>query len=89
MGWRAKSARSSTIAASEPLPIESAGSYAEFERDAIAKALKRTGGNKVQAARLLKISRKKLYDRIERYGLSLAGAAQAVIGSNHAHPSPA
>ncbi len=90
--WRVapRAILSSTIAASEPPSIQSPGSYAEFERDAIAKALERTGGNKVQAARLLKISRKKLYDRIERYGLSLSGVAQAVIiGSNVAHPSAA
>ena len=64
--------------------IESSGSYAEFERDVIAKALERTGGNKVRAARILKISRKKLYARIDRYGLSIHNAAQKTIPlSNH------
>jgi transcriptional regulator with PAS, ATPase and Fis domain len=89
--WRAapRVILSSTISASEPPAIESVGSYAEFERDAIARALERTGGNKVQAARLLKISRKKLYARIERYGLSLPGVAQTVIGSNLSRPLPA
>ncbi len=68
--------------AGAPLPVhpascagaqsaEPVGSYAQFEREAIARALIRSGGNKVHAARLLKISRKKLYDRIERYGLAV------------------
>jgi DNA-binding NtrC family response regulator len=38
-------------------------------RDRIARALKRTDGNKVQAAALLRISRKKLYAKIEKYGI--------------------
>ncbi|MGC2758667.1 MAG: sigma-54 dependent transcriptional regulator [Candidatus Binatus sp.] len=48
------------------LPI---GSFAEAERDLIARALKSTEGNKVQAAAMLRISRKKLYAKIEKYGL--------------------
>ena len=53
------------------MSTEAVGSYAQFEREAIARALVRSGGNKVHAARLLKISRKKLYDRIKRYGLAI------------------
>jgi transcriptional regulator with PAS, ATPase and Fis domain len=45
------------------------GSFAEAERDLIARALKSTDGNKVAAAALLRISRKKLYAKIEKYGL--------------------
>ena len=48
------------------LPI---GSFAEAERELIARALKSTEGNKVQAAALLRISRKKLYAKIEKYGI--------------------
>jgi DNA-binding NtrC family response regulator len=48
------------------LPI---GSFAEAERDLIARALKSAGGNKVHTAALLRISRKKLYAKIEKYGL--------------------
>ena len=48
------------------LPI---GSFAEAERELIARALKSTDGNKVHAATLLRISRKKLYAKIEKYGL--------------------
>ncbi len=84
--WRAAphAISSAIVVHEEEPPAEAAalaepGSYAEFEREVIAKALARTGGNKVQAARLLKISRKKLYARIERYGLSIHNAAQKMI----------
>jgi DNA-binding NtrC family response regulator len=50
-------------------PEPSIGSFAEAERDLIARALRSTKGNKVQAAALLRISRKKLYAKIEKYGL--------------------
>jgi transcriptional regulator with PAS, ATPase and Fis domain len=49
-----------------PLPL---GSFAEAERELMARALKSTNGNKVAAANLLRISRKKLYAKIEKYGL--------------------
>ncbi len=45
------------------------GTFAEAERELIARALRSTGGNKVAAAALLRISRKKLYAKIEKYGL--------------------
>jgi two-component system, NtrC family, response regulator AtoC len=48
------------------LPV---GSFAEAERQIIARALSATEGNKVQAAALLRISRKKLYAKIKKYGL--------------------
>ena len=57
---------SQTIA---PEPEQSIGTFAEAERELIARALKSTEGNKVQAAALLRISRKKLYAKIEKYGL--------------------
>jgi len=86
--WRASSRAilSPATATPEHPTGESPGSYAEFERDAIVKALERTGGNKLQAARVLKISRKKLYARIERYGLSIHSAAQEMISAaNHSN----
>jgi DNA-binding NtrC family response regulator len=52
-----------------PKPEPSIGTFAEAERELIARALKATDGNKVQAAALLRISRKKLYAKIEKYGL--------------------
>jgi two-component system response regulator AtoC len=45
------------------------GSFADTERAIIERALQSTDGNKVQAAKLLKISRKKLYAKIAKYGL--------------------
>jgi transcriptional regulator with PAS, ATPase and Fis domain len=47
------------------------GSFADSERTIIQRALESTEGNKVQAAKLLKISRKKLYAKIAKYGLKL------------------
>lgn len=46
-----------------PVPLE------EMERSAIANALRRAGGNKNEAARLLQIDRQRLYRKIEKYGL--------------------
>jgi transcriptional regulator with PAS, ATPase and Fis domain len=41
----------------------------ESERDLIQRALEATRGNKLQAARLLRISRHRLYDRLRKYRL--------------------
>jgi two-component system nitrogen regulation response regulator GlnG len=43
---------------------------AEAERRAIEATLRRTGGNKSQAARLLKVDYKTLHTKVKRYGLS-------------------
>lgn len=45
------------------------GTFADAERNLIRGALEATEGNKVHAAKLLKISRKKLYAKIAKYGL--------------------
>ncbi len=50
----------------QDLPV---GSFADTERAIIQRALETTEGNKLQAAKLLKISRKKLYAKIAKYGL--------------------
>ena len=89
--WRAAPVEIPQPAVPAPTAVaeERAGSYAEFERNAIASALERAGGNKVQAARILKISRKKLYDRIDRYGISLASMARGAGGNGLGQASAA
>lgn len=47
----------------------SSGTFADAERDIIARALETTSGNKLAASKLLRISRKKLYAKIAKYGL--------------------
>src|SRR5579875_1216851 len=51
-------------------PTAGLPSFADVERELIRRALESTEGNKVQAAKLLRISRKKLYAKIEKYGLA-------------------
>lgn len=41
----------------------------DMERNRIREVLQRTGGNKMSAARILGLSRRALYRRLERYGL--------------------
>jgi transcriptional regulator with PAS, ATPase and Fis domain len=54
-----------TPAAGGPKPLPD--QLADVERKAIADALKVTGGNRAAAAKLLKMSRAALYDRLARY----------------------
>jgi len=46
-----------------------AGARGDIERDVIVEALRRTEGNRVHAARLLKIARRTLQGKIAKYGL--------------------
>lgn len=46
-------------------------SKSEFEKDQIIKALKKTNFNKSKAAKLLQVTRKTLYNRINHYNLDL------------------
>jgi len=55
------------IDGSEVLSIKRA--TRRLQRDLMAKALKRTGGNKTQAAKLLEVSRPMLIAKIKEYGL--------------------
>ena len=64
-----QSSQSLNGAAEEAVRVLPIGSFAEAEREIIARALRTTDGNKVQAAALLRISRKKLYAKIEKYGI--------------------
>ncbi len=45
------------------------GNLMEAEKQMIIDALKKTGGNKKEAAKLLGITRKQLYTRLKKYGL--------------------
>jgi transcriptional regulator with PAS, ATPase and Fis domain len=53
-----------------PSPLLAVGSFADVERELIRRALDSTRGNKVKAAELLRISRKRLYAKIRKYALS-------------------
>jgi len=55
-------------AASSPTVRTLAAATGDAERDAICRAIRATGGNKSEAARLLGISRAKPYDKIARLG---------------------
>ncbi|MDT4897064.1 MAG: hypothetical protein QOH25_2141 [Acidobacteriota bacterium] len=54
---------------------------AELEADYISETLAATGGNKSEAARLLGISRKNLYEKLARYGI--VGSRQWAVGSKN------
>lgn len=56
-------------AAPAGLELSLAGARGDVERDLIAEALRRTDGNRVHAARLLKIGRRTLQGKILKYGL--------------------
>ncbi|HJT76695.1 MAG TPA: sigma-54 dependent transcriptional regulator [Gemmataceae bacterium] len=57
-------------AASPPAsPLSLKGILAETERRVIAQALEEAGWNRTRAARLLGISRRQLFDKIQQYGL--------------------
>ena len=64
-GNSALAAAITPIAAANPATL----SFIDTERDLIQRALGSTGGNKFQAAKLLGISRKRLYARLRRYQL--------------------
>jgi DNA-binding NtrC family response regulator len=51
-------------------------SLEELERELILQALERAGGNKSQAARLLGLTRRTLYSRMERHGLRRPGEGE-------------
>jgi len=55
-----------------PVPT-GVGTFADVERDLILRALEACDWNKVHAAAMLKISRKKLYAKINKYQLSTPG----------------
>ncbi len=60
--------RTSSSMSSSDEPVETL-SLREMEKQMILKVLRLTSGNKSEAARLLGITRRALYGRLERYGL--------------------
>ena len=52
-----------------PVPTRPDDSLSHLEREHILKVLQQAGGNKKAAARLLGVSRRALYRRLERHGL--------------------
>ncbi|MCF8029176.1 MAG: sigma-54 dependent transcriptional regulator [Desulfobacteraceae bacterium] len=67
---------SQTAAKTEPGPSErpgqpgGSGSLDEMEKSAITGALERAGGNKSEAARLLGITRRTLYNKLDKYNIA-------------------
>jgi len=60
----------SAVGTSPPLtPSSNTLNLAEVEQDLIRRSLEAAGGNKSEAARLLGITRRALYGRLERYGM--------------------
>ena len=57
-----------TVEAEEILP-ESTASISELEKEAIQRALEKTGGNRKEAADILGFSERTLYRKIKEYGL--------------------
>jgi two-component system nitrogen regulation response regulator GlnG len=45
-----------------------------LERQVIAQTLRRTGGNKAKASRLLQVDYKTLYSKVKEYGIQIEGA---------------
>jgi transcriptional regulator with PAS, ATPase and Fis domain len=60
-------ARSTAVQEAEPILRPLPEQMAELEQAAIGAALRATGGNRVAAARMLKISRAALYEKLARY----------------------
>jgi transcriptional regulator with PAS, ATPase and Fis domain len=65
IGGKSPVSKAGALCANAPV-----ATFAETEREIIARALQNNSGNKVRAAEQLKISRKKLYAKIAKYGLS-------------------
>jgi DNA-binding NtrC family response regulator len=61
--------RGAPPAAPQPRDTDAVPRLVDAERDLIGAALRKAGGNKNEAARLLGIDRQRLYRKIEKYGL--------------------
>ncbi len=56
--------------AAGPIPLPAPRTLEEIERDAIRAALRETGGNKTQAAKVLGIGLRTLHRKVKEYGIS-------------------
>jgi DNA-binding NtrC family response regulator len=57
--------------------VDFASTMAQIERELILKYLEKAGGNKRQAARMLRLSRTTLIDKLHRLGVADAQSAVA------------
>jgi DNA-binding NtrC family response regulator len=66
---RARLAAAGSAPLAPGAPPANEGTLSETEERMVRDALERAGGNKSKAARLLGITRRALYGRLERYGI--------------------
>lgn len=81
-GGASSARRNGGAPAAEPVAVERPEQLSVIERDHILSVLRSTHGNKAQAARLLGVSRRALYRRLERLGLSEAGDPEAAVSDD-------
>jgi len=70
-------AKTGAVPPGELPPLSQAGPLHDMERQMLEDALRKSGGNKSKAAKLLGITRRMLYTKLERYGLARDEAADA------------
>ncbi len=85
----AKAVRALTLAQAGPIApptrtASSQGSLMDIEREHIERTLKQTGGNKAAAARILGLSRRAFYRRLERHGLAESPVPEPPSGQPNA-----
>lgn len=68
--WHLPDAVAAGAAPGEPAPGRIRETVREAECQAISRALEKAGGNKTRAARLLGMSRSRLYEKMKRYGIT-------------------
>jgi DNA-binding NtrC family response regulator len=63
-------AKTGTVPPGGLSPLSPAGPLHDMEKQMLEDALRKAGGNKSKAAKLLGITRRMLYTKLERYGLA-------------------
>ncbi len=76
------------LAQPQPPPAEDDESLASLEREHIVRTLRRAGGNKKAAAKMLGLSRRALYRRLERHRLDDTITRRRALdaAADHSHP---